>query len=204
MLVFTQAAWMIFQCIGRKIAGLPLTLIEIHVVIQVFFALTTYAFWWYKPLDIDEPLRIDIRRDRGSSWEDKSLEISSSQYTAASTLMGFSHSSDFPDEDSTKYQADARFLTESPRSHHICLAIKAWYDIAECILRTEMGSLAGSISAAANGGLHMLAWNSQFPTVSECWLWRIPSIVSVFAMPACLALVKFLGFDEEVLRELWE
>ncbi|RPB12864.1 hypothetical protein P167DRAFT_146645 [Morchella conica CCBAS932] len=205
ILVFTQASWMIVQCIGRKVAGLPLTLIEIHVVIQVFFALITYAFWWYKPLDVDEPLRIDIRRDQGSSWGDKRrLEISSSEYTAATTLMGFSHSSDFPDEDSTTYQADAHFRTESPRSLCICQAWKAWYDMIETILGTGEGTLAGSISAAANGSLHMFAWNSQFPTVSECWLWRISSLILVFTMPVCLASVKLFGFDEEVLRDFWE
>lgn len=209
MLVFTQAAWMIVQCIGRKVSGLPLTLIEIHVVIQVFFALTAYAFWWYKPLDVDEPFRIDICRDQGSSWEDmdrRRLEISSSEYTAAITLIGFSDSSDFPDEDSTKYQVHAHFLIESPRSLYMCQVWKAWYDITECILRTGKSFLPpgpSPVLAAANGGLHLLAWNSQFPTVSECWLWRISSIILVFAGPVYLALAK-LGFDEEILRVFWE
>jgi hypothetical protein len=40
-----QVSWMIIQCIGRKVAGLPISLLEIHVLIHVACALCLYALW---------------------------------------------------------------------------------------------------------------------------------------------------------------
>ncbi|KAE8328339.1 hypothetical protein BDV39DRAFT_192211 [Aspergillus sergii] len=45
-IVFMQIMWMIVQLIGRISAGLPVTLLETHVAIQIPFAVVSYAFWW--------------------------------------------------------------------------------------------------------------------------------------------------------------
>lgn len=50
-LVCMQAAWMVFNCISRKIAGLPLTLLELNVMMHVVCALVVYICWWKKPHD---------------------------------------------------------------------------------------------------------------------------------------------------------
>lgn len=44
-IVFMQIMWMIVQLIGRISAGLPVTLLETHVAIQIPFAVVAYAFW---------------------------------------------------------------------------------------------------------------------------------------------------------------
>lgn len=51
LLVCIQAVWMVVNCISRKIAGLPLTLLELNVVMHVLCALTVYVCWWEKPHD---------------------------------------------------------------------------------------------------------------------------------------------------------
>lgn len=58
-LVCVQASWMVIQVIGRKVDGLPVTLLEIHVIIQVFMTFLMYWFWWYKPLDVGEPILLE-------------------------------------------------------------------------------------------------------------------------------------------------
>lgn len=50
-LVCMQAAWMVFNCISRKIAGLPVTLLELNVMMHVVCALVVYICWWKKPHD---------------------------------------------------------------------------------------------------------------------------------------------------------
>ena len=45
-LVCVQVSWMVIQCIARKAAGYPLTLLEIHTMVHVICALTIYMLWW--------------------------------------------------------------------------------------------------------------------------------------------------------------
>ena len=57
-LVCIQAGWFILQSIARVSQGLPLTLIEIHVLTHVSVALLMYLFWFKKPYDALSPLVI--------------------------------------------------------------------------------------------------------------------------------------------------
>jgi hypothetical protein len=45
LLVCVQVIWMIIQCIGRKAQGLPISLLEINVLVHVACALCMYALW---------------------------------------------------------------------------------------------------------------------------------------------------------------
>ena len=56
VVVIVQAGWFIAQCIARIIEGLPLTLLEIHVVSHVFIALLMYLCWFSKPYNALEPI----------------------------------------------------------------------------------------------------------------------------------------------------
>lgn len=44
LIVCVQAAWMIVQCMLRKLEGLPVTLIELNALIHVICAFLLYAF----------------------------------------------------------------------------------------------------------------------------------------------------------------
>lgn len=58
LLVCVQAGYFALQIIVRLGQGLAVTLLELNVFAHVVCALFTYAFWWNKPLDIDEPTSI--------------------------------------------------------------------------------------------------------------------------------------------------
>lgn len=45
LLVCVQVLWMVIQCIGRTAEGLPISLLEIHVLVHVACALCMYALW---------------------------------------------------------------------------------------------------------------------------------------------------------------
>ena len=61
-LVLIQTTWFILQCIARKVAHLPIT--ELELVTLAFAALNfvTYALWWYKPLNVECPVRVYRQR----------------------------------------------------------------------------------------------------------------------------------------------
>lgn len=60
VLAGAQALWLVAECAARWNANLPLTLLEIHVLIQVVRTALIYGFWWEKPLDVNEPIVIKL------------------------------------------------------------------------------------------------------------------------------------------------
>lgn len=45
-MVMAQLVWLIVNCIGRKVARYPLTLLEIHTCVHVLCALIIYCIWF--------------------------------------------------------------------------------------------------------------------------------------------------------------
>ncbi|KAG0647919.1 hypothetical protein D0Z07_5648 [Hyphodiscus hymeniophilus] len=58
-LVCVQALWMVIQVIGRVVAGLPVTLLEVNILGHVLCALVIYVLWWHKPRSVLEPTRLE-------------------------------------------------------------------------------------------------------------------------------------------------
>jgi hypothetical protein len=76
-LVVIQTGWFILQCIARGIEHLPLT--ELELVTLAFAALNfvTYGLWWNKPLNVQCPIRIAMKRRNGESEGGKGASKSS-------------------------------------------------------------------------------------------------------------------------------
>ena len=55
-----QTGWFVLQCFIRKLNGLPTTLVEVQVSIQILYAVSMFLFWWKKPLDPNEPIEISL------------------------------------------------------------------------------------------------------------------------------------------------
>ncbi|KAL8681267.1 MAG: hypothetical protein Q9224_006866, partial [Gallowayella concinna] len=53
--VLLQITWTFLQCLSRKAVGLPLSVLEVHVLVHAGCALIMYVLWFNKPMDIDEP-----------------------------------------------------------------------------------------------------------------------------------------------------
>ena len=100
-LVVIQTGWFILQCIARRIEGLPLT--ELELVTLAFAALNfvTYGLWWYKPLDVQCPVRVPKKRQKGkseggkragenseSAYDEKSREENGGRATDAMPVLG--------------------------------------------------------------------------------------------------------------------
>ncbi len=54
-LVVVQVLWLVGQAIERKVAGFPLTLLEIHTMVHVACAVIMYGLWIQKPLNFENP-----------------------------------------------------------------------------------------------------------------------------------------------------
>lgn len=53
-----QALWMLAQIVGRLIAHLPITLLEVNTLAHIMCAMIIYILWWDKPKLINEPTKL--------------------------------------------------------------------------------------------------------------------------------------------------
>jgi len=58
LIVFAQAAWVLVQCIARRIQDLPVSPLELHTALYIVNLMAMYAAWWQKPVDLGRPIFI--------------------------------------------------------------------------------------------------------------------------------------------------
>ncbi|KAI9885755.1 MAG: hypothetical protein M1823_002433 [Watsoniomyces obsoletus] len=58
-LVCAQVGWQLINTLARVIDGLPLTLLELHVLVHIVCAICMFVLWWEKPLDVYVPTLVD-------------------------------------------------------------------------------------------------------------------------------------------------
>ncbi|KAJ0413035.1 hypothetical protein BJY00DRAFT_320201 [Aspergillus carlsbadensis] len=176
VLVSIQILWMCVQCLGRQIAGLPVTILEGHILIQIIVAIIGHVFWWRKPLDVAQPIRLPL----GEAWLDAEHRLSGS--------------------DTGDACRDPWVIMESKRGGMLRTFFRAAYD--GTAIRTNWLRALMIIIAIGNGGLHALAWNSHFPTHTERLLWRI-SCVLVGSIPSIeLFAIWSLSIELSLVRAI--
>jgi len=55
-ILIVQVGWFFANCASRLIQHLPLSLLEVTTAAHALCTLLTYVFWWYKPLNVPEPI----------------------------------------------------------------------------------------------------------------------------------------------------
>ncbi|PWY94235.1 hypothetical protein BO94DRAFT_532186 [Aspergillus sclerotioniger CBS 115572] len=168
-----QVLWMMVQIIGRKAAGLPITLLEVHVAIQIPYSVIAYICWWSKPLDVAQPIQIPLDREQ---------------------LLGH----DCRQE--TKYPFYGQlFITERP-SHgsfpHMLL--RSMYDVS--VFFDHGVELASAVTAVLTGGLHATAWHWHFPSSAERLLWRMAAIGTGAFPTIAYLIVRNRGIELFLIR----
>ncbi|GAB1212754.1 hypothetical protein ATERTT37_001901 [Aspergillus terreus] len=176
LLVAVQISWMIIQSIGRKLSGLPVTLLEVHVLIQIIYSIAAYCCWWAKPLDINRPIPLAI---------------------APGLLQG--HNVTVPTAD---HKRELPFVTEYYKhSGWLDMFFRAAYAVLQYLGRRV--ELWASILAIGNGALHLLVWNSYFPTTAERIIWRISGIgLGVFPLMVYFIMSWNEEFDDFFVK-MW-
>ncbi|KAK4648138.1 uncharacterized protein QC761_107355 [Podospora bellae-mahoneyi] len=145
-LVVIQVSWVIIECAARKVYGLPLSLLELHIMVHVVCAILMYAFWFNKP------------------WK----------------------YSDFQHKLVHKNPFDLLLEALAYVYHH------------------KLAVFSSLVLPVAYGGVHLSAWNFEFPTVQKAVIWKVSSIIIVTIGPALILATLFaaafswliLGCDE--------
>ena len=72
-LAILQTTWFLLQCAARIPQKLALTELELATLALASLNAVTYAFWWYKPLQVQEPVKIYLKQPIEKVDEQKSV-----------------------------------------------------------------------------------------------------------------------------------
>ena len=235
-----HAIWLIVVCSGRRVAHLPLSLVlspfpkvlvlsltdllsqlEIHVLIQVFCTIFIFGCWYYKPLDINRPIKIKLVPLVGRC----NIQPFQPDPNDPNRVIEIPKGREPPG-------LDCDFIVKRCPPNSIAIIAKACYDIAVHIdanrpttdgvstaddtksgifrfiahLARVQPMLIEVLIVGGTGLLHCVAWNSHFPTMLEKWLWRISSVgMCLFPLVTILIVSwKCTMYQELLIKECWQ
>jgi len=98
-LALVQASWLILDSISRWAQSLVVTPLELNAFAHAICALLVYCLWWHKPLDVNEPTKIDVEpihslaaiawaSSDDVAWYDRSPTSAPGQASEPGTLSG--------------------------------------------------------------------------------------------------------------------
>ncbi|KAJ7910785.1 hypothetical protein B0H13DRAFT_1876383 [Mycena leptocephala] len=172
-LALAQGLWFTTQCLARVHQHLAVTEFEVATLAFATVNVFIWVLWWNKPLDVQRqivvgpakpPDALPIRPVR-IPWRDRFF----------STIIGI-----FPD-----YEYDPLLSTSVPSFW--CLPQNELNSIQGDYLPFAIEALVGTVF----GAIHCAAWNADFPTAVETWMWRSCSSLIV-AIPAIIVLLAVL------------
>lgn len=205
-----QVVYFTAQSITREIHGLPLAPLEAMTLAYIFNAIVTYAFWWEKPKDIVTASLVDLpsmnRRQRevfeGLAMEETYdvLHVSQKQDMNIAWYVVARDCRDdevlvMTTEPGTDESCDIETTSTTPNATKTSVVVVEKEDkntITEwdaSLYMTRYWPLLCLVGASF-GAIHLVSWNSIFPTEIELWLWRVSALVSVVTAVLCMQFRK--------------
>ena len=185
-LVLLQTSWFVMQCIARAIEHIPITHLEIVTLAYAAMNFVIYIFWWNKPLNVNQPVRVFRKSDprvadnghgaggsRPSEMQPRPILEGGGLPWLVRTLNFILGTHD-GNVDLSHGDRVPRFWASSNNEDA---------GTADAIMLC-MGVFFGAI--------HCIAWSFSFRTHAELLIWRMSS-VAITAVPAYLFSVLILA-----------
>ncbi|KAJ7130439.1 hypothetical protein C8R44DRAFT_731962 [Mycena epipterygia] len=170
-----QGLWFTAQCIARASQRLPVTELEVATLAFAVVSIFMWLLWWSKPLDVEQPILVG--------------PADQNVVPAQTPLQK-------PDPRHLHLGSLDRFFGVFTGDYSPYLPIQAtsvptfWaMDWQEEVDRTELNIpfLIELLVGTIFGAIHCVAWNADFPSVVEMWMWRSSALL-VAAIPAVLGI----------------
>ena len=166
-LAVVQVLWLAVQLMIRRIANVPFTALEISTVAFAACAFIIYLAEWPKPKDVGVPIYLDTH-----------TIVSPSDFLLIAQAAP------------TVFLQARHYYTPSSAIHRVVEGKFQQKHVEWMIVFTTI------LSIALFGGIHLFAWNLDFPTNIEQLLWRAAALTVAIA-PTVSALLVLL---ESVVR----
>lgn len=204
----SQAVWFVVQCIMRVSNGLPLAPLEVMTLSYVPLFAVAYLYWWTKPRDIETPSEINLPKmtpEQLTVFESLALDdqfdnegISKQE----SLWIVWTLTPRLFEKEALDRARDKQRQGQSraPLVGHNVLAFAAtkYACLDPADAREEPGTVLAHwdpelyhsrilwplccLAGLSFPALHLVSWNSAFPTLIETWLWRTATIASMGSM----------------------
>jgi len=183
-LVCIQATWMLVQCTARKIAGLPITLLELNTVMHVICALLMYCLWLYKPLDVSVPVIITSDQiDKNNLIPRETKDLFCQGYFTKGRVRDAREGTVMHQHSGHKREYTIHRVRRNNSN------------------RDQVGLYLGVLSSWVYGGVHLTPWASHFPTVLERMIWRASGLIIVGA-PVVFATSALIRNSNRTSRDV--
>ncbi|KAK3625062.1 hypothetical protein LTR56_013643 [Elasticomyces elasticus] len=218
-----QSAWFVAQSIMRAVHNLPLSPLESMTLGYIPLFAVTYFYWWVKPKDIEVPSEVDLpsmtaeqyitfqnlciseafdaenRPEQYSLWQiwyltprifekveaEKELEKALQEGDAKQRIYAL-HFSTCPNRGC----ADCKRLRPSTYRPKKEVVLSHW---DPRLYHSKLWPIT-CLFGVSFGALHLVSWDTSFPTHVEAWLWRAAAITSM------VTLFTFMQFEKVVVR----
>ncbi|KAJ7162743.1 hypothetical protein C8R43DRAFT_1063017 [Mycena crocata] len=178
-----QGLWFTTQCLARFHQRLPVSGLEIATLAFAVVNIFIYALWWGKPLDVQRPIIIGPKEEIPTTdsplldaQNPSALGSGEQPPDAAAKSWGGSFFGGLWGALGGDYGNDY-----SPTSY---TSVPSFWSTASTDDRDKNKSafyivcLVGTIF----GGIHFAAWDADFPSTKEMWMWKL-SALAVVAVP---------------------
>jgi hypothetical protein len=163
-----QTLWFAAQCVTRSLQWLETSTFEVMTIAYIVSMLPWGLLWWSKPYDVQLPTLLEPHM-----WPEGTRE----RLKELSNETGFVMFRKF---DLIEFQR----MRNSIAIDEFWTA-KNWRQTPNCH--------ALLLSASTLAAIHCTEWNSSFPTIIECWLWRASSLM--------ILLIPTLGWWSYWIRQ---
>ncbi|KAK5991481.1 hypothetical protein PT974_09764 [Cladobotryum mycophilum] len=196
-LAIIQVLWLVVQLIARKINSLPSIPLEISTVAFSVSAFILYIIEWDKPKEVYVPFYIDADVSSVSLEAFKAINNAAPFVYPRTQIMllyrnYFIPTCTFHEIYGEKVEAELK-LKESDS------ALKeAENQLKKADIRTFLIAI---VTILTFGGIHLLAWDAEFPNPVEQLLWKICAIINIaisLVYTACHAF--FMGKSPKSLK----
>lgn len=169
-----QIGWLVLQCVGRAIQRLPITPLELATVGFAIPSLATFALWFEKPVDVDTPTRISV----ADTTEELLERLSPRIYRWWQTPLDFINAVNSP-----SFTSEIILKTEMwpGRGHFVGPAMRIRNDVFG-LKYSKLDQLFVGLVWIGYAGVHLSAWNFDFPSRTELLMWRISALVMAASM----------------------
>lgn len=201
LIAILQVLWLVIQLIARSIQNLPFTQLEITTAAFAATAIIIYCIDFIKPKDVNIPFYVDVSEKVIVQYRDFVEIAQAAPFAYVQGKRYYMPTSTI--HDLFKYQKPLE--PNGKCKEGLCDRCKRCKRCKWCRMRVDESAedekhqkcwkckkfrlsplaadiyslLIGFFSATSFGGVHLFAWNNQFPTKVEQLLWRISALMTI-------------------------
>ncbi|KAF7982733.1 hypothetical protein HWV62_26604 [Athelia sp. TMB] len=202
-----QTLWFVIQCSARRVQSLPITKLELVTLAYAAITVAMYRFWWAKPLNISQPIRVPnpvnqtpvpiaLSNPPAVSMPDKPAPASIPSASIISTTSALNLSIRAGWIGSVQ---EFMYAVVGIQDNYVNLRSReqvptffAGKPDEHLILVADFIAL---VIALVFGAVHCIAWSYAYPSYTEQLLWRISAATIVVVPVIFLMLVIFMAFE---------